>query len=124
MIFLIARQTALWWRVKMTYIDNFVDCGSDTITVATRTTTISGYGADSYSTSPTTYNGLLQQEFRMVRAADGTEKVSSANFIAFTTAAISVTSRITLGDGTNRPVISVESPHDEVGQAYSRINFR
>jgi len=106
----------------MTYIDNFQDCGQDTLTVATRTTAISGYGADSYN-SATTVKGLLQQEFRLVRAADGTEKVSSANFITFSTESISVTSRITLSDGTNRPVISVESPHDEVGQAYSRINF-
>ena len=107
----------------MPFIDSFSDCLPSNITVKTKSTGIGAYGQTSHSTASTTYKGIVQQEQRLVRSFDGTEKVSNAHVIINATGTINPTDLITLPDGTNRKIIAINRWNDERADAFTEVFF-
>ena len=106
----------------MTFNNDFLDCFSDSIVIKAPTTVIGAYGQTNLAAG-TTYKGIFQQTQRLVRANDGNEKLSTANVIINTTATINPNAQVTLPDGVNRPVISVQTHYDEDGGHHVTIDF-
>lgn len=106
----------------MAFGEEFIDCMPHSI-VVNSFASLNGYGKPTYSTQGSTYRGLVQNKRRVIRGTDGTEKVSSARVILASTVAISITDKITLPDGTVRPVLNVDLMFDEEGQSHVQISF-
>jgi len=84
---------------------------------------IDGYGAATFSTANSSYTARVSFKEKLVRAPDGTEKISTANAVLQTTATISPDNEYTLPDGTVRPILSISRMSDTGGQHHARIFF-
>ena len=99
----------------------FVQTSTQTITVAALST-VSSYGAPSFSTSPSTFTACIEPGARMVLNAQGVEEVSTATVIAMTSSGtVGVQDKLTLHDGRVVKMISVDVLNDEQGQHHLEI---
>ncbi len=106
----------------MAFEDDFLELMPHSIIVKSYTS-MDGYGKPTYSTAGSTYAGRCSYKQKLVRAMDGTQQVSSANVVLNCTGTINPDDKITLPDGTVRPVLSVGAEWDNESQHHVRIFF-
>jgi hypothetical protein len=98
---------------------------SDLLELLTQTMTVEhvtgrdGYGKPSYGT-PATYRARVVGKVKMVRTADGSERVSNATVYVAATDVLA-TDRVTLPDGSRPLILSVGSFPDERGAHHQVI---
>jgi hypothetical protein len=80
-------------------------------------TGLNDYGEPSVGAA-TSYSAVLTKRDRKVLSTSGAEVVSSMTVLIPENVSVSVTDQITLPDGTQPPIISVESILDSDGEPY------
>lgn len=85
--------------------------------------TLDGYGKPTYATAGSTYSALVQYDQKLVRAFDGTEKISTAQVIMACTGTINPDDKITLPDGTSPPILNISKLSDDEGQHHVEVYF-
>jgi hypothetical protein len=82
------------------------------------------YGEEVYSTQATTYQARVLRKPKLVRDFIGDEVVSHTTvWLASTGPAIEATAQVTLPDGSQPPLISVEEYPDEDGLHHQVLRF-
>lgn len=76
------------------------------------------YGEPAYSTSPTNYQGMVEERPEMVRDAFGQEVVTSHVVYLASTSRIPITARVVLPDGSEPPMIRSTVLYDETGDIH------
>lgn len=103
----------------MPFEDDFVDLMNDTVTVEPWT------GQDAYAKpsfgAAVQYKGRVVSRIRMVRAFDGQEKVSSRTVWLAGDLKVDPRDRLTLPDGTQPPILSVNAFPDETGPHHRMV---
>jgi hypothetical protein len=89
---------------------------NQTVTVEEKTGT-DGYNKPTYA-APATYPARVQKKQKLVRSRDGSEKVATAAVWLPPTAVVSTSSRLTLTDGSNPPILAVEEMPDGEGRPF------
>lgn len=94
----------------MTFIDEFSDLMHDVVTITPRT------GVDRYNKptfgDPRQVQCMLTQRPKVIRGADGEEKVANTTIHLAEVVGVKVSDRITLPDGSTPGIISVSREPD------------
>lgn len=106
----------------MVFENDFLDMMPHSVVVASASS-MNSYGKLSHSATNSTYSALVQYEQKLIRAMDGTEKISMAQVIMASTKFISPNDKITLPDGTKRPIFKIDTLADDEGQHHIEIYF-
>lgn len=106
----------------MSFEDDFLDLMPHSV-VVNAYASINGYGSPTYSTVGSTYTARVTYKQKMVRSFDGTEKVSMANAVLNCTGTINPDDKITLPDGTVRPIVNINTISDTGGQHHVSVFF-
>lgn len=106
----------------MSFDPAFLDFMPHTITVYDFAS-VNQYGEATFSTSPTTYQAMVEERPDVVRSAFGEEVVSSHVAYVASTGRIPLTSRIVLPDGSEPALIRSDVFSDEDGLAHHIVLF-
>jgi len=86
--------------------------------------TVSSYGAPSYSTSAQTLTAYIEPGARLVKNAQGMEEVATAMiYVMSSSASIGLQDRITLFDGRKPKLLAVDVLNDERGQHHLEVSI-
>jgi len=106
----------------MGFENDFLDLMPHTV-LRTAYSSIDGYGKPTFSTVNSSYAARVTYKQKLVKATDGSERISTAQVVLNCTASISVNDKFTLPDGTNRPILAIEQYSDSGGTHHSKIFF-
>lgn len=99
----------------------FLEMSTQTITVA-QLSTVSAYGAPTFSTSVSTYRAYIEPGTRVVLNQQGVQEVASATVFVFSSsAAIGPQSQVTLPDGRIPKMLRVDTVNDNRGQHHIEV---
>jgi len=108
----------------MAFADDFKDMAADTATWKPFVDR-DRFGAPTYGDAVTFDHVRLVRKHKLVRNAQGDEVVSTAQLwiIESPAPAVGPEDEITLSNGTTPPIIAVDCPQDEEGEAYTKVYF-
>ena len=105
----------------MSFESEFDELMNDTVTIQPRSSTNS-YGQRTWGSS-TSYTGRVSFQTRLMRGADGRERVSSGRVYLRGAYAISTDAKLTLPSGATPVISSVETFSDEDGAHHTTVHF-
>lgn len=105
----------------MAFVDDFRDMMADTCQFSPLSSRDS-YAVPTFG-SATSFNCRLVRKNRMVRDAKGQIVVSTARVWLQGHPNITPEDRVTLSDGSNPVIVSVERESDEFGSSHTVVNF-
>lgn len=105
----------------MSIESDFDEMMNDTVTIQARSSTNS-YGQRTWG-STTSYNGRVSYQTRLMRGADGRERVSSGRVYMNGAYAISTDAKLTLPSGATPVISSVETFTDQNGDHHTTVHF-
>ena len=86
--------------------------------------TVSAYGAPSYSTETQYLPVRVEAGYRVVVTSEGKEEVSNATvFVLSSSASLSVADKVTLPSGAEPRLLSVDVVNDEEGQHHLEVSI-
>lgn len=106
----------------MSFENDFLDLMPHSI-IVNSFSSINGYGKPTFATAATTYQGLIQYKQKLIKTGSGQEKISTAQVVLNCTGTINSDDKITLSDGTIRPILGIERLSDDEGQHHIKISF-
>lgn len=99
----------------------FDEMMNDTVIIQARSSTNS-YGQRTWGSS-TSYNGRVSFQTRLMRGADGLEKVSSGRVYLDGAYAIGTDAKLTLPSGATPVISSVQTFTDQNGDHHTTVHF-
>jgi len=106
----------------MAFESDFDDMLVDTV-VYNATGSINAYGKHTHATANSSYPARITYKQKLVKAADGTEKISTVSALLNCTAALSINGKFTLPDGSAGPNLNIERISDTGGQHHVVVYF-
>ena len=109
----------------MAFESEFLDCMPHKVVYTPPTTAVDGYGTITFSATNSTFMGLVQYENKIIRDADGNERLSDTQVIINATGVLHPEGRYALPDstGTFPTVLAVDRLADNEGQHHIEIAF-
>lgn len=106
----------------MTIEAKFLDLMPSTVTIYGKSAR-DAYGKVSYSASGTGVRCRVQAGQRVIRGADGIDKVEDGRIYFYGQPAVSYEDKVTLPDGSQVTILSIEEVNDEAGGHHTVVGY-